>query len=116
MLKPIILLCISNIFMTFAWYGHLKDLRTAPLWTAILVSWSIAFFEYCFQVPGNRSGARYFSLPQLKVMQEIITMIVFAGFSVAYLHVPITRNYVFAGMLLAGAAYLIFTDTTGAPR
>ncbi len=116
MLKPIILLFISNIFMTFAWYGHLKDLRTAPLWTAILVSWSIAFFEYCFQVPGNRSGSQYFSLPQLKVMQEIITMIVFAGFSVAYLHVPITRNYVFAGMLLAGAAYLIFTDTTGAPR
>jgi uncharacterized protein len=110
MFKPVILLFISNIFMTFAWYGHLKDLKNSPLWMAILVSWSIAFFEYCFQVPGNRIGSQYFSLAQLKVLQEIITMIVFAGFSVAYLQVPITRNYVFAGMLLAGAAYLIFTD------
>jgi uncharacterized protein len=110
MLTPVILLFISNIFMTFAWYGHLQDLRAAPLWMAILVSWSIAFFEYCFQVPGNRIGAQYFSIAQLKVMQEIITMMVFAGFSVAYLHIPITRNYVFAGMLLAGAAYLIFTE------
>ncbi len=96
--------------MTFAWYGHLKDLKNSPLWMAILVSWSIAFFEYCFQVPGNRIGSQYFSLAQLKVLQEIITMMVFAGFSVAYMQVPITRNYVFAAMLLAGAAYLIFTD------
>jgi uncharacterized protein len=110
MFKPIILLFISNIFMTFAWYGHLKDLRASPLWMAILVSWSIAFFEYCFQVPGNRIGSQYFSLPQLKVLQEIIAMMVFAGFSVGYMQVPITRNYVFAGMLLAGAAYLIFSD------
>jgi uncharacterized protein len=110
MFKPVILLLISNIFMTFAWYGHLKDLKNAPLWMAIAVSWSIAFFEYCFQVPGNRIGSEYFSLAQLKVLQEIITMMVFAGFSVAYMHVPITRNYVFAGMLLAGAAYLIFSD------
>ena len=110
MFKPIILLFISNIFMTYAWYGHLKDLRNSPLWIAILVSWSIAFFEYCFQVPGNRIGSQYFSLAQLKVLQEIITMMVFAGFSVAYLQVPITRNYVLAGMFLAGAAYLIFTD------
>ncbi|WP_295620749.1 DMT family protein [Chamaesiphon sp. GL140_3_metabinner_50] len=110
MIQPIILLFISNIFMTFAWYGHLRDLQNAPLWMAILVSWSIAFFEYCFQVPGNRIGSQYFSLAQLKVMQEIITMIVFAGFSAIYFQVPITRNYVFAGMLLAGAAYLIFTE------
>jgi uncharacterized protein len=110
MFKPIILLFISNIFMTFAWYGHLKDLRASPLWMAILVSWSIAFFEYCFQVPGNRIGSQYFSLPQLKVLQEMIAMMVFAGFSVGYMQVPITRNYVFAGMLLAGAAYLIFSD------
>ena len=112
MFKPVILLFISNIFMTFAWYGHLKDLKNSPIWIAILVSWSIAFFEYCFQVPGNRIGAQYFSLAQLKVLQEIITMIVFAIFSVAYMQVPITRNYIFAGMLLAGAAYLIFTDRT----
>ncbi len=110
MLKTIILLFVSNIFMTFAWYGHLKDLKAAPLWIAITASWSIAFLEYCFQVPANRIGAQYFSLPQLKVLQEIITMLVFAGFSVAYMKVPITRKYVFAAMLLTGAAYLIFSD------
>lgn len=112
MLKTVVLLFVSNIFMTFAWYGHLKDLKAAPLWIAITASWSIALLEYCFQVPANRIGAQYFSLPQLKVLQEIITMLVFAGFSVAYMKVPITRNYVFAAMLLAGAAYLIFSDRT----
>lgn len=110
MFKPIVLLLISNIFMTVAWYGHLKDLKSAPLWIAIAVSWSIAFFEYCFQVPANRIGTQYFSLPQLKVLQEVITMLVFAGFSVIYLKVPITRNFFFAAMLLAGAAYLIFSE------
>lgn len=110
MLKPIVLLFISNVFMTFAWYGHLKDLKTAPLWMAIGVSWAIAFLEYCFQVPANRLGNQYFTLPQLKVMQEVITMVVFAGFSVMYMKVPITRNYFFAAMLLAGAAYLIFSE------
>jgi uncharacterized protein len=109
-LKPILLLVISNLFMTFAWYGHLKDLRSAPLWIAIAVSWGIAFFEYCFQVPVNRIGIGYFSLPQLKVMQEVITMLVFAGFSVFYMKAPITRNYFFAAMLLAAAAYLIFSQ------
>lgn len=112
MFKPIVLLFISNIFMTFAWYGHLKDLKTAPLWIAIAASWLIALFEYCFQVPANRLGAQYFSLPQLKVLQEVITMVVFAGFSVAYMKVPVTRNYFFAAMLLAGAAYLIFNERT----
>ena len=106
------LLMISNIFMTFAWYGHLKDLKTAPLWVAIVVSWLIAFLEYCFQVPANRLGTQYFNLPQLKVLQEVITMVVFAGFSVWYMKVPVTRNYFLAAMLLAGAAYLIFSDQT----
>lgn len=110
MLQPIVLLMISNVFMTFAWYGHLKDLKTAPLWVEIGVSWAIAFFEYCFQVPANRLGNAYFSLPQLKVLQEIITMVIFAGFSVIYMKVPITRNYMVAAMLLAGAAYLIFSE------
>jgi uncharacterized protein len=110
MLKTITLLFISNCFMTFAWYGHLKNLNMAPLWVAIAVSWAIAFFEYCFQVPANRFGFQYFSLPQLKVLQEVITMLVFAGFSVSYMKVPVTRNYFFAAMLLAGAAYLIFSD------
>jgi uncharacterized protein len=110
MFQPIVFLLISNLFMTFAWYGHLKDLKAAPLWLAIVVSWGIAFFEYCFQVPGNRIGATYFSLPQLKVMQEIMTMLVFAGFSVWYMKLPLTRNYFLAAMLLAGAAYLIFSE------
>lgn len=110
MLQPIVLLMISNIFMTFAWYGHLKDLKAAPLWIAIAASWAIAFFEYCFQVPANRIGIQYFNLPQLKVLQEVITMLVFAGFSVFYMKVPVTRNYFFAAMLLAGAAYLIFSE------
>jgi uncharacterized protein (DUF486 family) len=110
MFKPIILLFISNVFMTFAWYGHLKDLKQAPVWIAIAVSWAIAFLEYCFQVPANRIGIQYFTLPQLKVIQEVTTMLVFAGFSVAYMKVPVTRNYFFAAMLLAGAAYLIFSD------
>jgi uncharacterized protein len=108
--KTILLLLISNLFMTFAWYGHLKDFKSAPLWMVIGVSWFIAFFEYCFQVPANRMGAQVLSLPQLKVMQEVITMVVFAGFSVAYMKVPVTRNYFFAAMLLAGAAYLIFSE------
>ncbi len=110
MLKTIVLLLISNLFMIFAWYGHLRDLKAAPLFTVIIISWSIAFFEYCFQVPANRIGSQYFSLAQLKVLQEIITMVVFAGFSVVYMKVPITRNYFFATMLLVGAAYLIFSD------
>jgi len=110
MFKAIILLLISNFFMTFAWYGHLKDLKSAPLWIAVIVSWCIAFLEYCFQVPANRIGAQSMSLPQLKVLQEVITMLVFAGFSTAYMKVPVTRNYFFAAMLLAGAAYLIFQD------
>jgi uncharacterized protein len=110
MFKTVVFLLISNIFMTFAWYGHLKNLQSAPLWIAIVVSWSIAFFEYCFQVPANRIGANYLSLPQLKVLQEMLTMLVFAGFSTAYMKVPVTRNYFFAAMLLAGAAYLIFSE------
>lgn len=108
--QPIALLLISNIFMTFAWYGHLKDFKTAPLWIAIAVSWAIALLEYCFQVPANRLGSQYFTLPQLKVLQEVISMVVFAGFSVWYMKVPVTRNYFLAAMLLAGAAYLIFSE------
>jgi uncharacterized protein len=109
-LRPIGLLLMANVFMTFAWYGHLRDLKTAPLWVAIGVSWGIAFVEYCFQVPANRIGITQFNLAQLKVMQEIISMVVFAGFSVWYMRLPLTRNYVFASMLLAAAAYLIFSD------
>ncbi|MEB1739723.1 DMT family protein, partial [Xanthomonas campestris pv. campestris] len=83
-LYPILLLLASNVFMTFAWYGHLKY-KSTPLMIAILVSWGIAFFEYCLQVPGNRLGSAVYSAPQLKGMQEVITLLVFAGFSTFYL-------------------------------
>lgn len=111
MIKTIGLLLISNLFMTFAWYGHLKNLKEKPLYIAILVSWLIAFAEYVFQVPANRIGIGYFSLPQLKVIQEIITMIVFAAFAVLYMKTPISKNFMYASLCLIGAAYFIFRDT-----
>lgn len=107
---PVGLLLVSNVFMTFAWYGHLKNHGTSPLWTAILVSWSIAFFEYCFQVPANRLGSSVMTLGQLKISQEIITMAVFCVFSVTYMKVPLTRNLLYASFCLIGAAYFIFQD------
>ncbi len=97
--------------MTFAWYGHLKDLKNSPVYIVVLVSWGIALLEYCFQVPANRIGINYFNLSQLKVLQEILSMVVFAGFSVWYMKIPVTRNYFLAAMLLAGAAYLIFSES-----
>lgn len=111
MIKTIGLLLISNLFMTFAWYGHLKNLKEKPLYIAILVSWLIAFAEYVFQVPANRTGISYFTLPQLKVIQEIITMIVFAAFAVLYMKTPISKNFMYASLCLVGAAYFIFKDT-----
>ena len=90
---PVLLLTISNIFMTFAWYGHLKFKGTA-LWIVVLVSWGIALFEYCFQVPANRIGHQYFDAAQLKTMQEVITLIVFCFFSVLYLKEDLKWNYI----------------------
>lgn len=110
MTKTISLLLISNVFMTFAWYGHLKDLKEKPLYIAILVSWLIALAEYIFQVPANRTGISYFTLPQLKIIQEIITMVVFAGFAILYMKTPITKNYMYASLCLVAAAYFIFQD------
>ncbi len=110
MWRTVLFLSLSNVFMTVAWYGHLKNLKTQPLIIAIMASWGIAFVEYCFQVPANRIGYGYFTLPQLKVMQEIITMIIFAGFALLYMGVPITRNFFWAGLCLIGAAYFIFKD------
>ncbi|MEI8348010.1 MAG: DMT family protein [Pseudomonadota bacterium] len=104
------LLVLSNVFMTFAWYGHLKNLRGGALWIAILVSWGIAFFEYCFQVPANRLGYQHYSLAQLKVIQEIITMVVFAFFAVLYMRVPLTKNLIWASLCLVAAAFFIFRD------
>jgi uncharacterized protein (DUF486 family) len=102
-MKTVLLLAISNVFMTFAWYGHLKNHRSAPLWLAILASWGIAFFEYCFQVPANRIGATRFTTAQLKTIQEVITLSVFSVFSVTYLGEKLRWNYLvgFGCMVLA---------------
>lgn len=97
--------------MTFAWYGHLKDMALKPLWLVILASWGIAFFEYCFQVPGNRIGAQFFTLPQLKILQEVITLIVFLFFAVFYMGVKPTWNYAWAALCMVGAVFFIFRDT-----
>jgi hypothetical protein len=105
---PIVLLFGSNIFMTYAWYGHLKDLRSQPLLIVILLSWGVAFFEYCLQVPANRVGFAVYSLPQLKVIQEIITMTVFAVFCAFYMREKLTLDYLWASLCLAGAAYFMF--------
>lgn len=107
---PLLLLTVSNIFMTFAWYGHLKNFNTKPLWIVILLSWGIAFFEYCFQVPGNRIGANYFTLPQLKIIQEVITLVVFAGFAILYMGVRPTLNFLWASLCILGAVFFIFQD------
>jgi len=104
-MKTVALLTISNIFMTFAWYGHLKY-REVPLYKVILVSWLIAFFEYCFQVPANRIGSYEFTAAQLKTMQEVITLTVFSVFSVLYLRQPLRWNY-FAGFALIVAAVAV---------
>jgi uncharacterized protein (DUF486 family) len=105
------LLVVSNVFMTFAWYGHLKDLKTAPLWVAVLASWGIALLEYCFQVPANRLGySQHLPLAHLKGIQEIITLVVFLGFSVLYMREPLKWNYLVGFGLLIPAAFFIFKD------
>jgi len=109
-LLPVALLVGSNVFMTYAWYGHLKDLKGKPVVIAILLSWGVAFFEYCLQVPANRMGFQYFTLAQLKVIQEIITMAVFALFAVVYMNERIKLDYVYAGLCLVAAAYFLFRD------
>ena len=106
---PILLLLGSNIFMTFAWYGHLKY-RESPITLAILASWGIAFFEYTLMVPANRIGAAVYSAPQLKGMQEVITLVVFAGFSAWYLGQPLKWNRWAGFALIAVAAWLIFLE------
>ncbi len=110
MYQPVMLLFLSNLFMTFAWYGHLKNLADRPLWVAILVSWGIALFEYCFQVPANRLGSAYFSLPQLKIIQEVVTLLVFVGFAYFYMGIRISMNFVWASLCMVGAVFFIFRD------
>jgi uncharacterized protein (DUF486 family) len=108
-MQTIVLLTISNIFMTMAWYGHLKY-KESPLWMAIGVSWGIAFVEYCFQVPANRIGHYQFSAAQLKTIQEVITLVVFCGFSVWYLKEPLKWNYLAGFALMVGAVFVIFKE------
>ncbi len=104
---PIALLLASNIFMTFAWYGHLKY-QSSPLWMAILVSWSIALLEYCLAVPANRLGAAIYTVAELKTMQEVITLVVFSGFAVLYLGEKLTINHGIGFTLIVAGAYFIF--------
>ncbi len=106
-MTTIILLTISNIFMTFAWYGHLKY-KQSPLWIVILISWGIAFFEYCFQVPANRIGSYQFSTAQLKIIQEVITLAVFAGFSILYLKEDLKWNHLAAFACIILAVFFMF--------
>jgi uncharacterized protein len=102
------LLVCSNIFMTFAWYAHLRNLRARPLIVAILVSWGIALFEYILQVPANRIGNSVLNLSQLKIMQEVITLSVFVPFAILYMKQPIRLDFLWAGLCLMGAVYFIF--------
>lgn len=111
MYQSLALLFLSNVFMTFAWYGHLKHLKDSPLYWAILVSWGIAFFEYVLQVPANRIGIGHFTLPQLKIIQEVITMVVFAGFATWYMKQPLKLDYLWACLCLIGAVYFIFRSS-----
>ncbi|OGV31023.1 MAG: hypothetical protein A2020_00105 [Lentisphaerae bacterium GWF2_45_14] len=111
LLKTIFLLALSNIFMIFAWYGHLKNLNNKPLMIAVLASWGIAFFEYMIQVPANRIGHTELSLGQLKILQEVITLGVFVPFAVFYMKESIKLDYLWAGLCLMGAVFFIFRSS-----
>ena len=107
-LQTILLLICSNVFMTFAWYGHLKNLSDKPWYLAALFSWAIAFFEYMLMVPANRIGHTVMSVGQLKIMQEVITLSVFVPFALLYLKEPFKMDYVYAGLCMLGAVYFMF--------
>jgi hypothetical protein len=107
-LQTVLLLTASNVFMTFAWYGHLKTLSHKPLLVAVLVSWGIAFFEYLLMVPANRIGHAQMSVAQLKIIQEVITLSVFVPFAFFYLREPLKLDYLWAGLCMVGAVYFIF--------
>ena len=112
--KTIALLTLSNIFMTFAWYAHLKDMREKPWIIAALFSWGIALFEYLIQVPANRIGATAYSTGQLKILQEVITLSVFVPFAVFYLKEKLTLNYLYAALCMGGAVFFMFRDKVAA--
>ena len=107
-LKSVLLLIVSNVFMTFAWYAHLKNLISKPVYIAVLASWALAFFEYCFQVPANRIGNTVFNLGQLKILQEVITLSVFVPFAVFYMGQPLKLDFLWAGLCMLGAVYFMF--------
>ena len=102
------LLILSNVFMTFAWYAHLKELSAKPWWIAALLSWGVALFEYLLQVPANRIGFTALSLPQLKILQEVITLVVFVPFAIFYMQQPLKWDYLWAALCMMGAVYFIF--------
>lgn len=108
LVTTVVLLTASNVFMTIAWYGHLKHLNTAPWWIAALVSWGIALFEYLLQVPANRIGYTALSLGQLKILQEVISLAVFVPFAMLYMGQALKMNYLYAGLCLIGAVYFMF--------
>lgn len=114
-MRTVLLLVLSNAFMVYAWYGHLRTLSDKPLWTVILVSWGIAFFEYVFQVPANRLGYGTFDLVQLKVIQEVIHLTVFAIFAAGFMGVRLTTNHAAAALCLALAVWFAFRET-GSPH
>jgi uncharacterized protein (DUF486 family) len=109
--QSVTLLMISNVFMTFAWYAHLKELNSKPWFLAALVSWGVALFEYLFQVPANRIGYTQFNVGQLKILQEVITLSVFVPFSVFYLRQPLKLDYLWAGLCILGAVYFVFRSS-----
>ena len=108
LIRTIVLLGISNVFMTFAWYAHLRNLNDKKWYIAALLSWGLALFEYLFQVPANRIGYSQYSLGQLKILQEIITLSVFAPFALLYMHQPLKLNFLWAGLCMIGAVYFMF--------
>ncbi len=113
-MRTILLLSLSNVFMTFAWYAHLRDLRDKPWVVAALISWGVALFEYLLQVPANRLGYGQFDLGQLKIMQEIIALTVFVPFALFYMKEPLRLDYLWAGLCLIGAAWFMFRTPAGA--
>jgi uncharacterized protein (DUF486 family) len=106
--KTVLLLIASNVFMTFAWYAHLKELNHKPWYIAAILSWAVALFEYLLQVPANRIGYTMLDLPKLKIMQEVITLAVFVPFSICYMKQPIKLDFLWAGLCLCGAVFFIF--------
>ena len=106
--QTVILLTLSNVFMTFAWYSHLKHLNDKPWWIAALLSWGIALFEYLLQVPANRIGHSLLSLAQLKILQEVITLLVFVPFAILYMRMPLRLDFLWAALCMCGAVYFVF--------